>query len=86
MVSTWIESPARGRLGGPVRAGSWSTVVIGTHPVRSDERVWLELEVDQSPLIHLPAFFGKNQGDNSYWHVPIPPQGVGVRLHYREVV
>lgn len=102
MVSTWIESPARGRLGGPVRAGSWSTVVIGTHPVRFDERVWLELEVtrpvhpdervgqelgveQRSPVL-LPAFFGKNQGDNSYWHVPIPPQAVGVRLHYRAVV
>ena len=43
MVATWIESAAKGRGGGPIRAGMWSAAVIGTHPVQSHQRVWLEI-------------------------------------------
>ena len=49
MLTTWIEAPLRGRLGQPMRAGMWGTVVVGTHPEqakdpRDDQRhtVWLE--------------------------------------------
>jgi hypothetical protein len=83
MVSTWIESAAKGRLGGPVRAGMWSTVVIGTHPIEANQDVWLELQADDVTLGPLPAYWTENKGVNSLWHVPIPPQAVGVRLHYR---
>ena len=31
----------------------------------------------------LPAYWIENKGVNSLWHVPIPPQAVGARLHYR---
>ncbi len=64
----------------------WSTVVIGTHPIQDQQRVWLECEVDDLKLGRLPAFWLCNRGANSIWHAPIPPQGVGARLHYRSVV
>ena len=83
MVSTWIESAAKGRHGGPVRAGMWAAVVIGTHPIESDQEVWLEIQADDVLLGPLPAFWVENKGVNSLWHVPIPPQAVGARLHYR---
>ncbi len=83
MLSTWIEAPVRGRLGGPVRAGMWSSVVVGTNPVETDQLVWLELYADDEDLGPLPAYWVENRGFNSLWHVPIPPRGVNVRLKYR---
>ena len=47
MLATWIETAAKGRLGGPVRAGMWSTAVIGTHPIQDNQRVWVELSADE---------------------------------------
>ncbi len=82
MVSTWIEAAAKGRLGGPVRAGMWAAVVVGTHPVETDQQVSLELLVDDVSLGPLPAYWLENKGVNSFWHVPIPPQKVGARLRY----
>ena len=86
MLATWIETAAKGRLGGPVRAGMWSAAVIGTHPVQDNQRVWLELAADELSLGLLPAYWIENKGGNSFWHAPIPPQAVGVRLHYRAIV
>ena len=83
MVATWIETAAKGRHGGPVRAGMWSAVVVGTHPIEANQDVWLEISADDLALGPLPAYWLENKGVNSLWHVPIPPQGVGVRLHYR---
>ncbi len=85
-LATWIETAAKGRLGGPVRAGMWSAAVIGTHPVQDNQRVSLELYANDLALGSLPAYWIENKGGNSFWHAPIPPQGVGVRLHYRAVV
>jgi glucoamylase len=86
MLATWIETAAKGRLGGPVRAGMWSTAVIGTHPIQDDQRVWVELSADALFLGVLPAYWIENKGGNSLWIAPIPPQGVKVRLHYRSIV
>jgi len=86
MLATWIETAAKGRLGGPVRAGMWSAVVIGTHPIEDNQRVWLELSADDVQLGLLPAYWIENKGANSFWHAPIPPAGVGVRLHYRAII
>lgn len=86
MLSTWIEAAAKGRLGGPVRAGMWSSVVVGTHPIEANQDVWLELTVDEVAFGPLPAYWIENKGANSFWHVPLPPQGVGKRLHYRSGV
>jgi glucoamylase len=83
MDATWIESSAKGRLGGPVRAGMWSTVVVGTHPIEGNQEVWLEISANDQPLGPLPAYWLENKGVNSFWHVPIPPHGVGARLKYR---
>ncbi len=83
MLATWIETAAKGRLGGPVRAGMWSAAVIGTHPIEDNQRVWLELSADEVPLGVLPAYWIENKGANSFWHAPIPPQGVNTRLRYR---
>src|SRR4051794_34205549 len=83
MLATWIEAAAKGRHGGPVRAGMWSAVVVGTHPIEADQEVWLEVQADEQVLGSLPAYWVENKGVNSLWHVPIPPQAVGVRLHYR---
>ena len=83
MVATWIETAAKGRHGGAVRAGMWSVVVIGTHPIQFDQQVWLELLADDVSIGPLPAYWLENKGVNSYWHVPIPPQAVGARLRYR---
>lgn len=85
MVATWIETAAKGRSAGPIRAGMWSAAVVGTHPIEADQRVWLELFADDLSLGRLPTFWIENKGGNSYWHAPIPPQAVGVRLHYRSV-
>lgn len=85
-ASTWIELTAKGRHAGPVRAGMWSTVVIGTHPIQVDQRVWLEVSADDVVLELLPAFWIENRAENSLWHVPIPPRAVGSRLHYRSVL
>jgi len=46
MLATWIETPAKGRHGGPVRAGMWSAVVIGSHPIQDFQRAWLEVAAD----------------------------------------
>jgi glucoamylase len=83
MLSTWIEADAKGRHGGQVRAGMWAAVVVGTHPIEAGQEVWLELNADEDSIGPLPAFWLENKGVNSLWHVPIPPQGVNVRLHYR---
>jgi hypothetical protein len=83
MQSTWIEAAAKGRNGGPVRAGGWAAVVIGTHPIEDGQDVWLELSANDVPLGPLPAYWTENKGVNSLWHVPIPPQNVGARLRYR---
>ena len=83
MLATWIEVAAKGRHGGPVRAGMWAAMVVGTHPIEADQEVWLEATADDAPIGPLPAFWVENKGVNSLWHVPIPPQAVGVRLHYR---
>jgi hypothetical protein len=61
----------------------WSAVVVGTHPIEANQVVWLEVMADDIPLGPMPAYWIENKGVNSLWHVPIPPQGVGVRLHYR---
>ena len=83
MLTTWIEVPAKGRHGGHVRAGMWAAVVVGTHPIEGDREVWLELTADDVPLGPCPAYWAEDKGVNSHWHVPIPPQAVNVRLHYR---
>ncbi|HEV3121904.1 MAG TPA: glycosyl hydrolase, partial [Isosphaeraceae bacterium] len=83
MITTWIEAAARGRQGGPVRAGMWSAVVVGTHPIHRDTEVWLELSANDIPLGPLPGYRLEDKGVNCLWHVPIPPQGVGTRLRYR---
>ena len=83
MFSCWIEAAAKGRHGGPVRAGMWSAVVLGTHPIEDDQDVWLEISADDVELGPIPAYWIENKGVNSLWHVPIPPQAVGARLHYR---
>lgn len=86
MQSTWIEAAAKGRNGGPVRAGVWAAVVVGTHPIEEGQEVWLEVSADDTPLGALPAYWTENKGVNSLWHVPIPPQAVGARLQYRSGV
>ena len=86
MLATWIETAAKGRQGGPVRAGIWSAVVIGSHPIQDHQRAWLQLSADDLDLGLLPAYWIENKGGNSYWHAPVPPQGVGSRLHYRAIV
>ncbi len=86
MLATWIETAAKGRQGGPVRAGMWSAVVIGSHPVQDHQRAWLELSAEDLQLGLLPAYWIENKSGNSYWHAPIPPQAVGMRLHYRALV
>ena len=83
MLATWIEAAAKGRHGGQVRAGVWSSVVVGTHPIEADQEVSIELNADDQAIGPLPAFWVENKGVNSLWHVPIPPQAVNVRLHYR---
>ena len=85
MISTWIEASAKGRHGGPVRAGMWSTVVVGTHPIQPKQSVWLEFSVDDRELGILPGFWLENKGVNSLWHVALPPQAVGSRIRYRAV-
>lgn len=86
MLAAWIETPAKGRNGGPVRAGMWSTVIIGSHPIQDSQRAWLELIAGDHPLVLLPAYWIENKAGNSFWYAPVPPQGVGTRLHYRAIV
>src|SRR5262249_44333064 len=86
MLATWIETAAKGRQGGPVRAGMWSVVVIGSYPIQANQRAWLELEADDLKLGLLPAYWIENKAGNSFWHAPVPPQGVGSRLHYRAII
>lgn len=90
MLTTWIEAPIRGRLGQPMRAGMWGTVVVGTHPEqvgatppRVDQSVWLEAIADGEDLGTLPAYWLENRNGNSLWHVPVPPQVVNARVRYR---
>jgi glucoamylase len=61
----------------------WAAMVVGTHPIEADQEVWLEMTADDAPIGPMPAFWVENKGVNSLWHVPIPPQAVNVRLHYR---
>jgi GH15 family glucan-1,4-alpha-glucosidase len=86
MLAAWIETPAKGRNGGPVRAGMWSTVVIGSHPIQDSQRAWLEVMAGDLALGLLPAYWIENKAGNSFWYAPVPPQGVGTRLHYRAIV
>ena len=75
MLATWIETAAKGRLGGPVRAGMWSTAVIGTHPVQDNQRSGWNLAADDLSSGLLPAYWIENKGGNSLWHAPIPLRG-----------
>ncbi len=85
MHTTWIESPAQGRHGGPVRAGQWSFVVIGTHPIEIGQTVGLELVINDQSLGYLPGFWLENKAGNSYWHVPIPPLGINSKMSYQAI-
>lgn len=85
MHTTWIESPIQGRHGGPIRAGQWSFVVIGTHPVRVGQCVDLELLVNDHSYGTLPAYWLENKSGNSYWHVPVPPLGINSRIRYKAI-
>ncbi len=85
MQTTWIESPVQGRHGGPIRAGQWAFVVIGTHPVEVGQTVGLELEVNDQSLGYLPGYWLENKSGNSYWHVPIPPLGIHTKLRYQAI-
>lgn len=85
MHTTWIESPVQGRHGGPIRAGQWSFVVIGTHPVEIGQTVGLDLEVNDQSLGYLPGYWLENKAGNSYWHVPIPPLGIHSKLRYQAI-
>ena len=85
MHTTWIESPIQGRHGGPIRAGQWSFVVIGTHPVQVGQTVDLELFVNEQPYGTLPAYWLENKSGNSYWHVPVPPIGINSRIRYMAI-
>lgn len=85
MATTWIESSARGRHGGPIRAGMWGSVVIGTHPIASDLEVCLEVIVDDRPFGLQPAYWLENKGVNGLWHAPVPPQPVNARVRCRAV-
>jgi glucoamylase len=85
MHTTWIESPIQGRHGGPIRAGQWSFVVIGTHPVQVGQSVDLELIVNDQSYGSLPAYWLENKSGNSYWHVPVPPLGINSRIQYKAV-
>ena len=86
MLTSWIETAASGRHGGPIRAGMWGSVVLGSHPIdREATRVWLELVVDDRPLGLMPAYWLEDRGVNSLWHAPVPPQRIGSRLRYRPV-
>lgn len=86
MLAAWIETPAKGRDAGPVRAGMWSAVVIGSHPVQDFQRAWLDVMADDLSLGLLPAYWIENKAGNSFWHAAIPPQAVGARLHYRAII
>jgi GH15 family glucan-1,4-alpha-glucosidase len=86
MLTSWIEAAASGRLGGPIRAGMWGTVVLGSHPAdHQDTQCWLELIVDEESLGLLPAYWLEDRGVNSLWHAPVPPQRIGSRLRYRPI-
>jgi hypothetical protein len=61
----------------------WSAVVVGTHPIETEQEVWLELQAGDEFSGTMPGFWLQNRENNSLWHVPIPPQPVGTRLHYR---
>ncbi|QDV37300.1 hypothetical protein ElP_52350 [Tautonia plasticadhaerens] len=84
MLTSWIEASASGRQGGPIRAGMWGNVVLGSHPADHEEtQCWLELVVDDEPFGLLPAYWLEDRGVNSLWHAPVPPQRIGARLRYR---
>jgi len=86
MLTTWIEEAASGRHGGPIRAGMWGAVVIGSHPSEPDRtEVWLELRIDDEPVGPLPGYWLEHRGVDSIWHAPIPPQANGARIQYRSV-
>ncbi|RUL89739.1 glycoside hydrolase family 15 protein [Tautonia sociabilis] len=86
MLTSWIEAAASGRHGGPIRAGMWGSVVLGSHPADRDEtRCGLELIVDDEPVGLLPAYWLEDRGVNSLWHAPVPPQRIGSRLRYRPI-
>src|SRR5262249_28704698 len=53
---------------------------------QAQQRAWLEVSADELDLGLLPAYWIENKGGNSFWHAPVPPQGVGTRLHYRAIV
>jgi glucoamylase len=55
MLATWIEAAAKGRHGGPVRAGMWSAVIVGTHPTETNQIVRLEMTVDDVSVGPLPG-------------------------------
>ena len=79
-LATWIETAGQRPSG---RARSSGDVVgcrrvIGTHPVQDNQRVSLELAVDDLFLGTLPAYWIENKGGNSFWHAPIPPQAVAL--------
>lgn len=83
MGTAWIESSAKGRHGGPVRSGRWATVVVGTSVPGPDQEIWLEVQADDGLVSLLRGFWMRDQGPNSLWHVPVPPQPVGSRLRCR---
>ena len=62
MVATWIEQAAKGRHGGPVRAGMWSSVVVGTHPIEANQDVWLEISVDDVAARPAARVLDREQG------------------------
>ncbi len=65
MLATWIEAAAKGRHGGQVRAGMWSAVVVGTHPIEADQEVWLEIFADDLPSAACPPSGSRTRGSTA---------------------
>ena len=65
-------------------------MVGGCHRIAPDPgssaRLVGHLSADDLDLGLLPAYWIENKAGNSFWHAPVPPQGVGSRLHYRAIV
>ena len=85
--STDVGNLDRNSGEGPAGRPGPSGDVVGrrhrTHPVQDHQRAWLELSADDCRSASCRPTGSRTRRGNSFWHAPVPPQGVGVRLHYR---
>ena len=86
-MEIWHATSDAPRTPERVSAGEWVSLTIGTWPIGTGQRVWVEVVVERADGTtdsrHVAASWRENARGNSYWRVELAPFATGDRVRYR---